>query len=59
MPFKFELGQKVVITVSGEAGEVEGRAEYTDGEPCYYVRYKAGGGCAAEDWWREKALSAS
>jgi hypothetical protein len=54
--FKFELGADVAIGVSGESGEVIGRAEYLNNENSYFVRYKAGDGRAIEDWWRESAL---
>lgn len=57
MTFKFELGQSVAITASGEAGSVVGRAEYNNADNCYLVRYKAGDGRAVESWWTELALS--
>lgn len=58
MKFKFELKQKVNVTVSGESGEVIGRAEYANAEPSYLIRYKAADGRAVESWWTEQALSA-
>lgn len=54
--FKFELGQQVEIKVSGESGEVIGRAEYADSENSYFLRYKDAQGMAREEWWREGAL---
>ncbi len=58
MGFKFSLGGKVTITASGETGEVIGRAEYSNAEDGYLVRYKAGDGRATESWWSESALTA-
>ena len=54
--FKFELGQQVEIKVSGESGEVIGRAEYADSENSYFLRYKDAQGMAREAWWPEGAL---
>lgn len=59
MAFKFELKQKVSISASGETGEVIGRAEYSNAEDGYLVRYKAGDGRAVESWWTEQALEAA
>jgi hypothetical protein len=55
--FKFELKQRVVISASGEQGEVIARAEYSESTPAYLVRYKAADGRAVEAWWNESALS--
>lgn len=57
--FKFNLGQQVTIAVSGETGEILGRAEYTTAENNYYIRYKSTDGRAIENWWVESALQAS
>jgi hypothetical protein len=54
--FKFNLGDKVAIAASGETGEVHGRAEYSNAESSYFVRYKAADGRATEAWWQEGAL---
>lgn len=54
--FKFELGQIVTVAVSGEKGNVIGRAEYLHDENRYLVRYKAADGKAAEEWWNQSAL---
>ncbi|WP_156443894.1 hypothetical protein [Burkholderia savannae] len=37
MGFKFALSNKVAICVSGERGEVIGRAEYANAENGYFV----------------------
>lgn len=58
MGFKFRLGDEVAIAASGETGEVIGRAEYSNAEDGYLVRYKAGDGRATESWWGESALTA-
>ncbi len=55
--FKFDLGSSVIITASGEGGEVIGRAEYVHCERGYLVRYKAADGRAVEGWWTESSLS--
>lgn len=55
--YLFEMGQNVLIGVSGESGPVIARAEYLNSENCYYVRYKSGDGRAVESWWGESALS--
>lgn len=54
--FKFNIGDQVAITASGESGEVHGRAEYATAENNYYLRYKAADGRATEAWWPESAL---
>lgn len=56
--FKFLLNQKVAITVSGEAGQIIGRAEYAHDEPNYYLRYCDPDGKAQQAWWPESALDA-
>ena len=56
MGFKFNLGEKVTVDVSGETGEVLGRAEYTTAANNYYVRYRSADGRAVEAWWQEDAL---
>lgn len=56
----FELGQKVRIKVSDEAGEIIGIALYAaQTENSYLVRYKAADGRAVENWWNESALAAT
>lgn len=54
---KFNLKQIVVITASGEQGEVIARAEYVVAEPSYLIRYKCADGRAVEAWWTESALA--
>lgn len=55
-PFAFQLGATVVISASGETGEVVGRAEYLTAEPSYFIRYRANDGRAVQDWWTQSAL---
>lgn len=55
--FRFDLGAQVQIKVSGETGEVVGRAQYTTAENAYFVRYRAADGQAREQWWAESALA--
>lgn len=54
--FQFELKAKIKIAISGERGEVIGRAEYTTAEPSYFVRYVTADGRAVEQWWTESSL---
>lgn len=55
---RFELNQVVTLIESEEQGIVVGRAEYTNSEPHYFVRYRAGDGRQVEQWWGESALEA-
>lgn len=57
--FAFEMKQVVKIKVSGEKGQVEGRAEYSEGPQQYLVSYVDGKGCAVEQWWTEDRLEAA
>lgn len=57
MSFKKDLGEVVVISASGESGEVIGRAEYKASEDNYLIRYQAADGRAIEAWWAESALN--
>ncbi|PRD64150.1 hypothetical protein [Malikia granosa] len=52
----YQLDDDVVITASGERGQVIGRAEYTNSSNNYLVRYKCADGRAVEQWWQEDAL---
>lgn len=55
--YKFQLRQKVKISISGEAGEVIGRAEYaTTPLKSYFLRLMRGDGRATEEWWTEDAI---
>lgn len=57
--WKLSLRQPVRVAISGEAGEVIGRAEYaTTPLRSYYVRLLRADGRASEDWWTEDALEA-
>jgi len=57
--FKYELESPVKLVMSGERGEILGRAEYAKvDEPSYYVRYLAGDGRLVESWWDEGAIEA-
>lgn len=56
--FKFNNGDTVKIAISGETGQVIGRAEYLSDERRYWVRYKTAMGRATEEWWVESALEA-
>lgn len=55
--YRFKMGDAVVITVSGEAGHVIGRAEYAEATPSYLVRYLRKDGSGSDSWWSEGALS--
>lgn len=46
-----DLGQKVELVISGECGQVIGRAQYLSSDDIYLVRYKAADGRAVEGWW--------
>lgn len=59
MAFLFSLRQPVVIAVSGERGEVIGRAEHAGSENTYFLRYCDLAGWAVEEWWAESALRAA
>jgi hypothetical protein len=56
---KFELGEEVTITASGESGLVIGSAFYLHAEPSFLIRYKCADGRAVESWWTEQALEKS
>lgn len=55
--FKFNMGDMLTITASGERGEVIATAAYATMENQYQIRYKAGDGRATEAWWGESALT--
>lgn len=57
--WKFDITGDVIITASGEQGEVIGRAEYAHAEDAYLLRYKAANGRAVEAWWSESALKSA
>lgn len=54
--FKFELGKKVKISISGEAGLIKGRAEYQDSPNQFYLHYQAADGRAVNSWFNEDEL---
>lgn len=56
--WQFGLGQPVRLTLSGEKGQVIGRAEYSDRPDLYYVRYVAANGRQVENWQEVTALDA-
>lgn len=56
--FKFDLGQRVLIDISGETGKVIARCEYVKNEPTYELRYVRTNGTATQRIWPESALSA-
>lgn len=53
---KFNLGEEVKLVDSGEHGKVVGRAEYTDAQPSYFVRYLNAHGRQVKEWWGESDL---
>ena len=55
--FKFELGENVSLVCSDERGTVTGRAEYSNSNNDYRVRYKAADGRQVEAWHAEDALT--
>jgi hypothetical protein len=57
-PFKFGLGARVRLAMSGEQGMVIGRGEYLDSNPQYFVRYLAADGRQVEAWWSGDAIAA-
>lgn len=59
MSFKFKIGDELVILVSKESGKVIGRAEYTNIDNQYLLRYCDALGVARESWWDESALRKS
>lgn len=54
--FKFVIGANVSLSMSGEKGEIIGRAEYKTESNKYYVRYVTAQGSQTEDWISENAL---
>lgn len=56
--FHHKLRDQVRMIHSEEEGEVIGRAEYTDAEPGYLVRYRAADGRQVESWWGQSAVIA-
>lgn len=54
--FQFEIGADVALSMSGEQGQVIGRAEYAHQPPQYFVRYVAADGRQCEGWFEAQAL---
>ncbi|MGU0197942.1 hypothetical protein [Enterobacter roggenkampii] len=57
--FKYGLGQAVKVSISGEAGHVKARAEYTNCKNQYLVHYLAADGRAVDAWFDESELTAT
>ena len=55
--FKYSLGDSVGILSSGEMGEVIGRAQHSNADDSYLIRYRANDGRAVEAWWSVEALN--
>lgn len=55
--FKFNLKDKVTITVSQETGHIRARSDNTSGENQYRVAYCNAQGVATEAWWCEDQLA--
>jgi hypothetical protein len=56
--FRYELDQTVRLPLSDESGIVIGRAQYTDANNNYLVRYRSGDGRQVECWHTELAIEA-
>jgi hypothetical protein len=56
--FKFTLGQRAVLVISGEKGTVVGRAEYLDYPPAFQLEYVAADGRATSGWFTGRELDA-
>ncbi|MEG0937927.1 MAG: hypothetical protein RSE32_03250 [Comamonas sp.] len=54
--FKFNLGQLVQISISGEQGQVRARGDGVERANQYLVHYKTAQGEATEQWWCEDQL---
>jgi hypothetical protein len=54
--FLFVLNDAVRISCSQEAGHIVGRAQYSNSENQYLIRYQKANGEAVERWWGESAL---
>ncbi|AHE69774.1 hypothetical protein M942_08555 [Enterobacter ludwigii] len=57
MSFKHELGQAIQVTISGEKGNVKGRAEYASLTNQYFIHYMTADGRAVSGWFDEDELS--
>lgn len=54
--FKFNLNQKVAISISGEQGLVRARSDSANGYNQYQIAYCNAQGAATEAWWAEDQL---
>lgn len=54
--FEFDLGDTARIKVSGEQGEVIGRADYKHDQNYFQIRYEAANGTATTKYWGADAL---
>ncbi|KAF1367140.1 hypothetical protein [Yokenella regensburgei] len=59
MLFKYELGQVVKVSISGEEGHVKARAEYTNCCNQYLIHYQAADGRAVDAWFEEGEIQAA
>lgn len=57
MSFKFELCQSIKVTISGEEGQVKGRAEYAHMNNQYFIHYLTADGRGVDGWFDEGELS--
>ena len=57
--FKFNLGQPVQISISGEQGQVRARGDGIERPNQYLVNYKTAQGSATEQWWYEDQLESA
>jgi hypothetical protein len=54
--FRFDFGQRVCLTLTGESGIVVGKCHYMNNECQYAIRYVAADGRQVESWLQESAL---
>lgn len=54
--FKYNLGDSVILNMSGETGEVVGRGEYINSDNNYLLRYVTADRRQVEGWWNEDAF---
>lgn len=53
--FSYPLGANVEVS-DFERGVIIGRAQYTNSNPIYLIRYMTGDGRKVEQWWSEDAI---
>ena len=56
--FKFELGELLTVTKTGEKGEVKGRAEYIEEANKYWVDCESNSDLSANFRFKEEDLQA-